>query len=116
MHEIFRQMEENVPNILNSKQINHYYTIIKDESLRNDNLKTINDLSEKVLSTLKYLMGSLLLQSEFNMIAESYKKKVNQEGPGPTSPSSNQIEFVIKGLLRCRKWFEAKHDVIKIMI
>ena len=52
MQEIFKQMEVNVKNVLNLKEINHYYTLIKDESLRNENQIQINDLSTKVMSTL----------------------------------------------------------------
>lgn len=116
--------------IMTHQEVDHTYNLIKNESLREQTLKE-NDyfkLVDRIQNTLQYLMRSLLLGREYEMLIASYqqktfkiKKKMNNgKSPGKLKMSmeekKEQTEYMLKYLLRCRNMHEAKHQIVKILL
>ena len=63
----------------------------------------IQDLTVKVGNTLKYLMLSLMLDEEYQILQASFKK-------------NKKAEDIVKSLLRCKSMFDSKHEIVKILV
>lgn len=74
---------------------------------------------EIALRTLQLLMESLLLNQEHSIIAAAYKKKLDFQGLGITKVEKQQeimMEQLKKILTRCKKMYEAKHELVRILV
>jgi hypothetical protein len=77
---IFKKFDTpSMRDTLSLKEVNHFYTLIKEQSLRDKMTSTdFQDLNIKITNTLKYLMQSLLLDDEWRILQSSYKLKNNK--------------------------------------
>ena len=72
------ESQQKTLSILSAKQVQMYYDMVKQESIRVQAFITVkeqDDLIKKCQITLKVLMLSLMLHREYDIVNESYKRK-----------------------------------------
>lgn len=82
MQQIYKSMDQDAIiskrlKIMSHQEVDHTYNLMKNESLREQTLKEIDyfQLIDRIQSTLQYLMKSLLLAREYEMLISSYHQK-----------------------------------------
>ena len=80
-------------------------------------------LITKAWKTLGYLMNSLILKNDFQLINASYqqKKEAMEQQFKQDKTSSQEIqkyenEQLIKVILRCEKMYDAKNEILRILV
>ena len=116
--------QEKAKGVLTDQEVLSNYDIMKDISLKEqltDEQKRA--LLKKCWRTLDFLMSSLLLVNDYTLLKESQDKK--QENACKQLESGqikkNQYddienEFIIKALIRCEKMYDAKQEIVRILV
>lgn len=74
---------------------------------------------KKCQITLKVLMLSLMLHKEYDIVNESYKRKFDGKllkDKTDVQVLNFRLEPLLKILLRCRNLYDAKHEVVRILV
>jgi hypothetical protein len=64
-------------------------------------------------------MNSLMLKNEYDIILASYQSKLNFKHNKILDKKAQrliQLEIIKKMLLRCRNFFEAKYEIVRILV
>lgn len=126
-HKIYKQIEKQMQeqaetSILTLNEVNNFYTVIKEVSLREQNMtqEEFAELSKKIDGTLKEVMIHMMLHREQKLLQESYRQKeLNLEKLKEENPQlykEEQTEKMLKNILRCRGLMEAQYDIVKILV
>ena len=109
-------------NILSASEVLHYTTLVKQQSLRETILPTKlqqERLIKKAQKTLQVLMLSLMLSHEYEILQLSYKTKLSEANMKPKSEEQQdeiRMDTLIKILFRCKKMYEVKHQIVRILV
>eukprot|EP00347_Sterkiella_histriomuscorum_P012542 403368174 len=101
------QSNDDQLDIYTEVEVNYIQSILKKKLHSKDIVppEELHKIMEKAFRTLKYQMNELLLQKAYNVIEEQYKSYEIQEN----------ITNCIKVLLRSKKLFEAKLQIIRTL-
>ena len=116
--------QEKSKGILTEQEILTNYDIMKDISLKEQlTVEQKRALLKKCWRTLDFLMSSLLLVKDFELLRESQDKKqenaLKQLDEGKISKKQYddiENEFIIKALIRCEKMYDAKQEIVRILV
>jgi len=64
-------------------------------------------------------MISLMLSREYDIINHSYEKKLEIKNPNRMTEQmimEVKMETLIKILLRCKQYYDSKHEVVRILV
>ncbi|CDW84652.1 UNKNOWN [Stylonychia lemnae] len=88
-------------------EVNYMQSILKKKKHDNDILppEEVQKIFEKAMRTLKYYMDELMLTKSYEVIESQYQ----------TQEIKQSIDNCIKVLLRCKKIFEVRSDIIRIL-
>ena len=108
--------------VLKEPEVSNYYKVVKatPQQYTRPEIKSINI---KSWFTLEYLMTSLNLKKEFDILMESHTQKVKKEDqmikimkPAQESIEADENENLIKVLIRCKKMFECYSEIVRILV
>ena len=97
---------------------------MKDPALKEQLTETERgELLIKCWKTLDFVMSSLILSKDFELLKESNEKKQENAKQQLESKKIEQKEFdaiedefIIKALIRCEKMFDAKQEIVRILV
>lgn len=95
--------EDNTDHILSAQQVDHFYSLVKNESLKDSNYPnqmSMDQLYQIALKTLKVLMVGLILTREFQIIKDSYQLKYKLVFGGNDGEAKGDL--LARILLRCK--------------
>ena len=106
------KQSKSMKSLLSYNEILYYYKSSKDKTLCFS--QGSEQLPTKCWQTLKTLMTQLLLKNEYNLLFESYKKKLRnlQRMKTLSHRDNDSQDTLIKLVLRCKQMHEAKEIVV----
>mmetsp|Transcript_19364 Transcript_19364/g.29690 ORF Transcript_19364/g.29690 Transcript_19364/m.29690 type:complete len:148 (+) Transcript_19364:6235-6678(+) len=126
MKNLLKQLDapEQPGGVLSDREISHYYTVMKDPALKGQlSSQDKKLLTRRLWKTLKVYMSSMMLIKDFNIIFESFKNKqqTTEKNAAAGRLKPEQVETIedestIKLLLRCEKMYDAKQEIVRILI
>ena len=117
-----REEQAQKKGVLKEPEVDNYYKVVKanPEQFTRDEIKTFNI---KSWLTLEYLMNSLNLKKEFDILFESQQQKIARDEknikltkPPQEEIEANENENLIKILIRCKKMYECYQEIVRILV
>ena len=108
--------------VLKEPEVDNYYKVVKATPTQYTRAE-IKSVNIRSWFTLEYLMNSLNLKKEFDILLESHTQKVKKEEqmikinkPPQEQIEADENENLIKVLIRCKKMFECYQEIVRILV